>query len=632
MNYHDDNITTDSADDSFSTESCSSSNDNDFSSKFSSSPFSYVTYVRKGDTRKRVPRNVRAVGYIDNIASVKKNAMYFYKGKDSEKVTSIKKNAIGYIDNIASIKKNAMHLYKGKDSETVTFIKKNAIYVYKGEDGEKVPCNVRAVDYIANITSIKANAMEYCDSIMSVIHPDSIIAIEDQAYYRCDSIAHLRLSSSLQTIGEGTFRGCGSITRLELPPTLHTIKKSGFFNCTFLQSIVFLVTPNYWRGNISWMWVHHEAGTAAHPPHNQEKWILQLYISPIIVPQHQDETLSLKTIEEQAFWMCRSLTSIPCFPMLNTIEPLAFRGCHSLTEVTLGPSIISASRDCFDNCDSLIALYCTYRTGVILPRKVTHVIIDPDTTRIHTSAFAGCDCLHNIVLTPAVTTLGPSCFWGCQKLPADHTSAFAGCDCLHNIVLTPAVTTLGPSCFWGCQKLPADFMVSTMVKEVGIGAFAQCAIDSTSLPCYAMEDIYTFVGGEGEMPPEGVLKVVVDESVDNITGRDFGRRCDKMTHLDIQSKSITIRKHTLWSSTLEEITVQENCNLNVEERAVYEVESLTNIQWPNVVNWIKDGEFGDHTSPGNRPPIPTIHEYAFNTKSEMYAKCFKRFSNLCEFW
>eukprot|EP00592_Proboscia_alata_P019242 CAMPEP_0194420544 /NCGR_PEP_ID=MMETSP0176-20130528/19824_1 /TAXON_ID=216777 /ORGANISM="Proboscia alata, Strain PI-D3" /LENGTH=624 /DNA_ID=CAMNT_0039228211 /DNA_START=245 /DNA_END=2116 /DNA_ORIENTATION=- len=550
MNYHDDNITTDSADDSFSTESCSSSNDNDFSSKFSSSPFSYVTYVRKGDTRKRVPRNVRAVGYIDNIASVKKNAMYFYKGKDSEKVTSIKKNAIGYIDNIASIKKNAMHLYKGKDSETVTFIKKNAIYVYKGEDGEKVPCNVRAVDYIANITSIKANAMEYCDSIMSVIHPDSIIAIEDQAYYRCDSIAHLRLSSSLQTIGEGTFRGCGSITRLELPPTLHTIKKSGFFNCTFLQSIV---------------------------------------------PQHQDETLSLKTIEEQAFWMCRSLTSIPCFPMLNTIEPLAFRGCHSLTEVTLGPSIISASRDCFDNCDSLIALYCTYRTGVILPRKVTHVIIDPDTTRIHTSAFAGCDCLHNIVLTPAVTTLGPSCFWG-------------------------------------CQKLPADFMVSTMVKEVGIGAFAQCAIDSTSLPCYAMEDIYTFVGGEGEMPPEGVLKVVVDESVDNITGRDFGRRCDKMTHLDIQSKSITIRKHTLWSSTLEEITVQENCNLNVEERAVYEVESLTNIQWPNVVNWIKDGEFGDHTSPGNRPPIPTIHEYAFNTKSEMYAKCFKRFSNLCEFW
>eukprot|EP00592_Proboscia_alata_P016680 CAMPEP_0194400040 /NCGR_PEP_ID=MMETSP0174-20130528/126992_1 /TAXON_ID=216777 /ORGANISM="Proboscia alata, Strain PI-D3" /LENGTH=256 /DNA_ID=CAMNT_0039196509 /DNA_START=213 /DNA_END=980 /DNA_ORIENTATION=+ len=249
----------------------------------------------------------------------------------------------------------------------------NDTYVYKGEDGERPPQTVGAIDYVANITSIKAQAMKWCCHIKAVIHPDSITAIEDQAYFGCDAIEHLRLSSSLQTIGEGiedqayfgcdsiehlrlssslqtigerSFNACPSITMLELPPTLHTIKREGFGRCHSLRSIV---------------------------------------------PQQKNETLFLKTIEEGAFCNCESLTSIPYFSMLERIGRGAFYRCESLTEVTLEPSIISAARDCFDNCDSLIALHCTYRTGVILPWAVTHVIIDPNTTHIHTSAFAGCD-------------------------------------------------------------------------------------------------------------------------------------------------------------------------------------------------------------------------------------------------
>ncbi len=106
----------------------------------------------------------------------------------------------------------------------------NVTYVYKGEDDETAPWTVLAVDYRANLTAIKAHAMEFC-RITSVIHPDSIITIEDWAYNCCYSIIHLRLSSSLQTIGVGSFYYCESITRLELPPTLHTIKAAGFQSC-----------------------------------------------------------------------------------------------------------------------------------------------------------------------------------------------------------------------------------------------------------------------------------------------------------------------------------------------------------------------------------------------------------------
>ena len=74
-------------------------------------------------------------------------------------------------------------------------------YVYKGEDGERAPQTDRVVDYVANITSIKENAMYRCDRITSVIHLDSIITIEDAAYDGCDLITYIHLSLSLETIG-----------------------------------------------------------------------------------------------------------------------------------------------------------------------------------------------------------------------------------------------------------------------------------------------------------------------------------------------------------------------------------------------------------------------------------------------
>eukprot|EP00593_Proboscia_inermis_P008573 CAMPEP_0171307342 /NCGR_PEP_ID=MMETSP0816-20121228/17356_1 /TAXON_ID=420281 /ORGANISM="Proboscia inermis, Strain CCAP1064/1" /LENGTH=118 /DNA_ID=CAMNT_0011789443 /DNA_START=691 /DNA_END=1044 /DNA_ORIENTATION=+ len=118
-----------------------------------------------------------------------------------------------------------------------------------------------------------------------------------------------------------------------------------------------------------------------------------------------------------------------------------------------------------------------------------------------------------------------------------------------------------------------------MVKEVGIGAFARCEIDSADLSPHAMQDIYTFVGGEGEMAPDGVVKVVVDKSVESITEHNFGRRCDKITHFEFHSASTTIQANAFKAPSLREITFQENCNLNIEQRAFNNCKNITIIKW-----------------------------------------------------
>eukprot|EP00592_Proboscia_alata_P024401 CAMPEP_0194444998 /NCGR_PEP_ID=MMETSP0176-20130528/127601_1 /TAXON_ID=216777 /ORGANISM="Proboscia alata, Strain PI-D3" /LENGTH=77 /DNA_ID=CAMNT_0039271481 /DNA_START=1691 /DNA_END=1924 /DNA_ORIENTATION=+ len=64
-----------------------------------------------------------------------------------------------------------------------------------------------------------------------------------------------------------------------------------------------------------------------------------------------------------------------------------------------------------------------------------------------------------------------------------------------------------------------------MVKEVGIGAFAHCGIDSSNLPPHSKKDIYTFVGGEGEIPIPDVARVAVDGFI-----KDHPIRCRISTH------------------------------------------------------------------------------------------------------
>jgi len=213
-----------------------------------------------------------------------------------------------------------------------------------------------------------------------------------------------------------------------------------------------------------------------------------------------------------------------------------------------------------------------------------------------------------------------------------HNSAFAGCDRLHTIDLIPTVTSIGASSFWGCKALPANFAVSRTVKFVGIGAFARCEINFTNLPPHAMQDVYTHMGGTGESAPHGITRVVVHETVKEIDDTSIVG-CSSLTYLDIQSKSITIKRCAFSRCRkLQEIHFQESANINIESCAFSNCLRLKTVIWPKVVEWIIEGTFGINTSPGHRPPTPIIHESSFDKYPPAIVKDCKRYSQIFRLW
>mmetsp|Transcript_36533 Transcript_36533/g.44073 ORF Transcript_36533/g.44073 Transcript_36533/m.44073 type:complete len:506 (+) Transcript_36533:138-1655(+) len=427
-------------------------------------------------------------------------------------------------------------------------------YVYKGEDNETAPQATTNALFSPDLTKIGNRAFENCNHLTSAFIPHTVTAIEERAFCCCGRITELRLSALLHTIGKDSFYECFLISTLFIPSSLHTIEAWAFFNCKSMNQIV---------------------------------------------PQQEDDALSLKNIGEGTFLGCTSLLSIPDLPYLEIIgtqafhectslvvlpelrslkiiEFQAFLDCASLTEVTLGPSITSAARDSFNNCLSLVVLQCTYRTGVVLPWAVTHVTVNPNTTHVSNSAFAGCNCLHSIAFPRAVVRIGNSAFWG-------------------------------------CTALPTTFSFSKTI-DVGLGAFARCTQitdNALKFPPHAMQDIYTWMGGKGEMKPKGIRNLVIDETVTEIT-KSFFAPCRELAHVIIRPNGIHIQ-----SSAFGRLSKKKSSLI---------------VEMPNVVRWILQGDYGSNTSPNNRTPLPIIDESAFKGHSGHIIDDCKRYSRLRILW
>mmetsp|Transcript_5590 Transcript_5590/g.6377 ORF Transcript_5590/g.6377 Transcript_5590/m.6377 type:complete len:519 (-) Transcript_5590:72-1628(-) len=384
---------------------------------------------------------------------------------------------------------------------------------------------------------------------------------------------NLFLPDFVKTIETASYFGCKSIQSLQLSSSLEVIEDDAFCGCSSIEE---LTLPASVR-SLGKSALGHCAS-----------------IRKIKLQQNQTKS-SLERIDDESFRNCTSLVDFPYFPNLSFVGQRAFGGCISLTEITLGPNVTFAARNSFDGCVNLQKLQCTYQEGSILPWAVTDIVIDPSTTKIHNSAFAGCIFLHNI----SITTL---------------------------------IKYIGKSAFWGCESLPSDFQIPGSVEEVGIGAFGRCSTFlSLKLPLYTTQDTYTFMGGD-DMVPLDVKNVVIDVNVREISCGKF-EDCSELTELMIPPNVTIIRENAFGRcSSLQKITFHDSAATTIEPQAFQHCENIRIINMPEVVLWVLDGEFGNKTSPHNRPKLPVIHKYAFGTYSKHIVETCKRYSILCQLW
>lgn len=83
---------------------------------------------------------------------------------------------------------------------------------------------------------IHKNAFFRCQSLTSLVLPETVTEIGDRAFYRCKSMDQIYLPERLKIIGEEAFYFCG-IQTLQLPDSLEVLDQSAFFKCNNLEYV-----------------------------------------------------------------------------------------------------------------------------------------------------------------------------------------------------------------------------------------------------------------------------------------------------------------------------------------------------------------------------------------------------------
>ena len=134
-----------------------------------------------------------------------------------------------------------------------------------------------------SITSIGSYAFSYCTSLTTITIPDSVTSIGMSAFFSCERLTSITIPDSVTSIGDSVFNNCSSLTSITIPDSITSIGQHTFYYCTSLTSITI---PN-----------------------------------------------SVKRIDIGVFERCTSLISITIPFSVRDIKFNAFKDCNQLSEV-----------------------------------------------------------------------------------------------------------------------------------------------------------------------------------------------------------------------------------------------------------------------------------------------------------
>lgn len=345
------------------------------------------------------------------------------------------------------------------------------------------------------------------------------------------------------------FKPCETIKSVIIPNTITYIGKAAFWQCSNLLNVTF---PDSVK----------EMGCNPHPfamtafQENAENWTDDvLYIGNHLL-EAKDSISGKYTIKDgtvgitgYAFYNCSNLTGIIIPDSVVTIGEWAFNGCHNLANVSIGNGVTSIGSEAFGTYQGAMkgiiipdsvttigfeafdysnnfTIYCeaesrpsgwneawansyipvvwgykveelftfTEQTDGTYSVKATDVNNLPSVvgipfsyngkavTAIDERAFQNATNITRVVIPIGVTSIGWSAFYGCSNLervvlPEGITvidnNTFEECRKLTEINLPESLTTINPSAFGYCTILPT-ITIPSAVTYIGGYAFYNC--------------------------------------------------------------------------------------------------------------------------------------------------------------
>ena len=269
------------------------------------------------------------------------------------------------------------------------------------------------------------------------------------------------------------------------------------------------------------------------------------YEGDIVIPDsvsYDGETYRVASIGDNAFYDCRSLTSIELPAGLTSIGDYAFNGCAGLTSIDLPESLTRIMPSAFKLCTSLTSIDLPAGLETINPfvfyacSSLTAIELPAGLESIGEGAFYACSSLTAIELPAGLTSIGRGAFRECRSLTAIELpealtsivqSAFEDCSSLTAIELPAGLERIGKSAFSGCRSLTAIELPEGL-ESIGEYAFSGC----TGLTDIELPEGLTSIGEYVFEDCSSLTEIDLPESVDSIGGSAFSF-CRSLTAIEL---------------------------------------------------------------------------------------------------
>ena len=274
------------------------------------------------------------------------------------------------------------------------------------------------------------------------------------------------------------------------------------------------------------------------------------YAGEIVIPESivvNEETYTVKGIQEYAFNSCFGLTAVTIPSSVTSIGDWAFSGCSGLTSVSIPNSVTYIGDHAFIDCNGL--------KSVTIPNSVTSignaafcgcsgltsVSIPNSVTSIGSLAFYNCSGLTSVTIPNSITSIGDNTFEGCSALtsvtiPNSVTSigdwAFSNCSGLTSVTIPNSVTYIGDYAFIGCNGLKS-VTIPNSVTSIGDWAFSNCSgLTSVTIP-----NSVTYIGDYAFIGCNGLVSITIGSGVEEIDELAFAE-CKNLESLTCLAENV----------------------------------------------------------------------------------------------